>query len=392
MPDVLNIAMIGAGFMGRAHSQAWASANRFFDLPRRIVMHTVCGSDFRKAKAFAERWGWQNTVRDWREIVSSDAIDLVDVVTPNHLHARHAMAALEAGKHVACEKPLAGTLREARAMRDAAAQAARSRKRRTFVWFNYRRCPAVAFARELLAEGRLGRIYHVRAKYLQDWGGPRTPMSWRFDAKLAGSGAHGDLNAHIVDMARFITGDELVEVTGAIEKRFVDDRTAARQAASGRRTRKTGRSSVDDCVLFLARFAGGAVGSFEATRLAIGNLNCNSIEVNGSRGSLQFDFERMNELEWWDNTLPPAQRGWSTISCTVPGKHPYVEAYWPPGHPIGYEHTFISQAADMVRVVAGRKPIAALPDFEDAYETQRVLEAALHAARKRKAVGIGLVK
>lgn len=392
MPDVLNIAMIGAGFMGRAHSQAWASANRFFDLPRRIVMHTVCGSDFRKAKAFAERWGWQNTVRDWREIVSSDAIDLVDVVTPNHLHARHAMAALEAGKHVACEKPLAGTLREARAMRDAAAQAARSRKRRTFVWFNYRRCPAVAFARELLAEGRLGRIYHVRAKYLQDWGGPRTPMSWRFDAKLAGSGAHGDLNAHIVDMARFITGDELVEVTGAIEKRFVDDRTAARQAASGRRTRKTGRSSVDDCVLFLARFAGGAVGSFEATRLAIGNLNRNSIEVNGSRGSLQFDFERMNELEWWDNTLPPAQRGWSTISCTVPGKHPYVEAYWPPGHPIGYEHTFISQAADMVRVVAGRKPIAALPDFEDAYETQRVLEAALHAARKRKAVGIGLVK
>jgi predicted dehydrogenase len=376
----LSVALIGTGFMGRAHSNAWMSVNQFFDPPRPAVMATCVDVSADVARTFAARWGWSRGTADLREAMADEAVDLVDVVTPNHLHAEHSIAALEAGKHVACEKPLAGTLADARAMRDAARRAKR-RGRRTFVWFNYRRCPAVAFARALVAGGKLGRIYHVRASYLQDWGGPDTPLTWRYDAKLAGSGAHGDLNAHIIDLARFVTGDEITEVAGALEQRFVPRRQLPEKGP-----KRAGRSTVDDCVLFLARFKAGAVGSFEATRLATGNLNRNRFEINGERGSLRFDFERMNELEWFDNTLDSAERGWSTITCTNAGDHPYIEAYWPPGHPIGYEHQFVSQAADIIKAIAGRRPIVALPDFEDAYRTQRVLEAALAAARTRGAV------
>lgn len=390
----LHIAMIGMGFMGRAHSQAWAGVNRFFDLPLKAVQQTVCGRDIRRTKAFAAQWGWSDATVDLPRAIEDSAVDLVDIVTPNHLHAEQAIAALEAGKHVTCEKPLAGTLDDARQMM----QAARQRKRRgvkTFVWFNYRRCPAVAFAHQLVKQGRLGRLFHVRAQYLQEWGGTTTPMSWRYNAELAGSGAHGDLNAHIVDMARFITGDEIVEVSGAIEERFIVEREMV-ESESGKRRRKAAaarsskrqimRSTVDDCVLFLARFKGGAVASFEATRLATGNLNRNCIEINGELGAIRFDFERMNELQWWDNTLEPAMRGWSRILCTTPGAHPYMEAYWPPGHLIGYEHGFVSQAADILATLAGREPVVPLPDFEDAYEIQRVLHAAIVSARERCAV------
>ena len=376
----LSVAMVGTGFMGRAHSNAWMSVNKFFDPPRPAVMATCVDLEPEVARAFADKWGWNRVTADLDEAVADESVDLVDVVTPNYLHAEHSIAALEAGKHVACEKPLAGTLADARAMRDAARRAKR-RGISTFVWYNYRRCPAVAFARALIAGGKLGRIYQVRACYLQDWGGPDTPMSWRYDARLAGSGAHGDLNAHIIDLARFVTGDEITEVAGALEQRFIP-----RRPLPGKGRKRSGRSTVDDCVLFLTRFKSGAVGSFEATRVATGNLNRNRFEINGERGSLKFDFERMNELEWFDNTLDSAQRGWSTITCTNAGDHPYVEAYWPPGHPIGYEHQFVSQAADIIKSIAGRAPIVALPDFEDAYRTQRVLEAALTAARNRSAV------
>ena len=381
----INIAMIGSGFMGRAHSQAWASVNRFFDLPRRARMRTVAGRDVKRTRAFCDRWGWADFTVDLKCVFEDNAIELIDIVTPNHLHADQAIAAVEAGKHVACEKPLAGTLKDARSMRDAAAAGGRNRKRkaRTFVWFNYRRCPAVAFAHQLVRDGKLGRIFHVRAAYLQDWGGKTTPMSWRYDANLAGSGAHGDLNAHIIDMARFITGDEIIEVSGAIEERFV----TAREAARGKRGRKQ-KSSVDDCVLFLARFEGGAVASFEATRLATGNLNRNSIEINGDRGSIKFDFERMNELQWWDAQAPAKLQGWTRVLCTTPGEHPYTDAYWPPGHLIGYEHGFISQAADIIRVLSGNKPIVPLADFEDAYRTQCVLHAAIVSARERRPVDL----
>jgi predicted dehydrogenase len=379
----LRVAIVGTGFMGRAHSQAWASVGRFFSLPRNIELHTACGTDANRTRAFAERWGWRHATTNLANAIENGDIDVVDILTPNHLHAEQAIAALESGRHVACEKPLAGMLEDARSMRDAAL---RHKRLKTFVWFNYRRCPAVAFAHQLVRRGRLGRIFHVRAQYLQEWGGRDTPMSWRYQGTLAGSGAHGDLNAHIIDMTRFITGDEIIEVSGAIEETFVQRRSDGKG-----RTRQV-KSTVDDCVLFLARFAGGAVASFEATRLATGNYNRNGFEINGEKGALRFDFECMNELQWWDATLEPGLRGWSTINCSIAGAHPYYDAYWPSGHAIGYEHTFMSQAADIVRVLCGKKPEVALPDFEDAWQTQRVLEAALMAARQRRAVKLKDVK
>lgn len=390
MSEFLRVGMIGTHFMGRVHSNAWRSAPTFFDLPRPIVMEVVVGLEREQVRTFAKQWGWDGASTDWRATVARSPIDLVDICTPNDLHAEHSIAALEAGRHVLCEKPLAGTLDDARAMRDAARKAKR-RGVRAIVSFNYRRCPALAFAHQLVKSGRLGRIYHVRAHYLQDWGGPDTPLLWRFKSRHAGSGAHGDLNAHIIDAARFVTGDEISEVSGAIEETFIKERPLPpeEQRKGGKRT---GRSSVDDALLFLARFKGGAVASFEASRLATGHQNRNVIELNGEKGSLRFDFERMNELEWWDDTLDPGLRGWSRIMCTTPGAHPYVDAYWPPAHLIGYEHTFISQAADIVKSIGGGEPVVPLADFADGFETQRVLHAAVLSARERRPVKLSEVK
>jgi predicted dehydrogenase len=391
----LGIGLVGTKFMGKAHSNAWMTAPRFFDLPMAVDLRAVAGREVASLAAFAQRWGWRCCTDDWRDLLDDPQVGLVDVCTPNHLHAEVSIAALEAGRHVACEKPLAGTLADARAMRDAAAKAARKGVR-TFVWFNYRRCPAVAFAHQLVKEGKLGRIFHVRASYLQDWGGPSTPLLWRFQGKLAGSGAHGDLNAHIIDMARFITGEEVTEVVGALEETFVRERDlveSAGGAIAGKGARRAvrgvrkGKSTVDDAVLFLARMSGGGVASFEATRLATGNLNRNQIEVNGEKGSLKFDFERMNELEWWDHTLPARMRGWSRIMCTDAG-HPYAGNYWPAAHVLGYEHGFVSQAADIVMALGRKRPVMPIPDFADAYETQRVLDAAVRCARSRRPVRV----
>jgi predicted dehydrogenase len=347
---------------------------------------------------FAARWGWANYSTNWKEIVKEPTIDLVDVSTPNHMHAEQAVAALSAGKHVACEKPLAGTLKDARMMKNAAA---RARKSSTFVWYNYRRCPAVALAHQLVAAGRIGRIYHVRARYLQDWGGPQTPLTWRFQKKYAGSGAHGDLNAHIIDMARFITGAEIVEVSGAISETFISERDViearpktggARGGATRHKKPAKAKSDVDDAVLFLARFNNGAVGSFEASRLASGHQNDNSIEINGELGSLRFEFEDMNHLHFHDHTEDRATAGWREIMCTSAGNHPYAGAWWPDAHIIGYENTFVNMVADIMAVLGGQPPIVPIPDFADAYETQRVLEAASLSAKNRCAVKLTEVK
>ncbi len=392
----VRVGLIGTKFMGRAHSNAWLNVSRFFDLPRAVEMHAVCGRDRIETPAFARRWGWTNSMTDWRQLVADGQVNLIDVGTPNDVHAEQSIAALEAGLNVACEKPLAGTLAEARQMRDAARKA---KKCQTFVWFNYRRCPAVALAHNLVARGRLGRIYHVRAAYLQEWGGPDTPLVWRFKGDVAGSGAHGDLNAHIIDMARFITGDEVTEVVGSIEETFIKQRVipgetgAAIKGSAGKGGKKRmGRSTVDDAVLFLARFKGGAVASFEATRLATGNKNRNTIEINGDRGALRFNFERMNELEFYDATSDATTRGWTTIMCTDAAKHPYAAAWWPDAHVLGYEHGFVNQAADIVRMLAGKKPEVPMPDFEDAYRTQCVLEAAIVSAREKRQVAISEFK
>ena len=394
----INVALIGSKFMGRAHSNAYLKVGKFFELPCAPVMHTAAARDAGDLEAFAARWGWRRHTTDWRLAVDNPEIDLVDVSTPNHVHMEQAIAALEAGKHVACEKPLAGTLEDARAMLKAARSA---RRCKTFVWYNYRRCPAVALAHQMVAAGRLGRIYHVRAAYLQDWGGPDTPLLWRFQGKLAGSGAHGDLNAHIIDMARFITGDEVDEVVGAIEQTFIKERAvidtaggaiAGRGARRSRQARK-GRSTVDDAVLFLARFKKGAVASFEATRLATGDKNRNRIEIHGEKGALRFDFERMNELDWYDATLCGDVQGWSTINVTRGDDgHPYAGAWWPASHIIGYEHGFVNMAADVLSVLGGRKPVVPIPDFADAFQTQRVLHAAIESARNRCPVKLSQVK
>ena len=399
MHTALGIGLVGTKFMGRAHSNAWMSAPRFFNLPLVVNMRAVAGTKVQDVAEFSQRWGWQCCSDEWQDLVTDPQIDLIDNCTPNHVHAEVSIAALAAGKHVACEKPLAGTLDDARRMRDAAKKAA-AKGIKTFVWFNYRRCPAVAFAHQLVKEGKLGRIFHVRASYLQDWGGPSTPLLWRFQGKLAGSGAHGDLNAHIIDMARFITGEEVTEVVGAIEETFIKERDVIETtggAIAGKGAKRTvrgsrkGKSTVDDAVLFMARMSGGAIASFEASRLATGNQNRNQIEINGEKGSLKFDFERMNELQWWDHTLPARLRGWSRVMCTD-ATHPYAANYWPAAHVLGYEHGFVSQAADTVMVLGGKKPVVAIPDFADAYETQRVLEAAIRCARTRRPVAISEVK
>jgi predicted dehydrogenase len=381
MQKPLSIALIGQKFMGRAHSNAWGQVGRFFDLPRPLRLATVAARNAEELAAFATRWGWDAWTTRWKTIAADESIDLVDVSTPNHLHAEQAIAMLEAGKHVACEKPLAGTLKDARAMRDAARRA----KGRTFVWFNYRRCPAVALAHRLVAEGRIGAVHHVRATYLQDWGGPGTPMSWRFKKAQAGSGAHGDLNAHIVDMARFVTGEEVVEVGGALAHTFVKERKVP-----GKRVKA--RSTVDDSMLFIATLSGGGTASFEASRVASGHQNRNTLEVNGSKGSLAFDFEDMNILRFMDARQDAREAGWRRIMCTSAGNHPYAEAWWPDAHVLGYEHGFTNMAADIVRVLSRRKPEVPLPDFEDAWQTQRVLEAALVSAKERCSVRISQIR
>ncbi|MDH3585342.1 MAG: Gfo/Idh/MocA family oxidoreductase [Phycisphaerae bacterium] len=393
-----NVALVGTKFMGRAHANAYLKVGKFFDLPVQPVMHTVAARDKVATPAFADRWGWANASTNWRAVVENDEVDLVDVCTPNNYHEPIAIAALENGKHVACEKPLAATLDVARRMRDAARKAKRKGVR-TFVWFSYRGCPAQGLARQMVQQGKLGQIYHVRANYLQGWAGPDTPLVWRFSGKVAGSGAHGDLGAHSIDAARFITGEEITEVTGAIEKTFIKERVIPEmdsgnikggRVAKGKK--KMGKVTVDDAVLFLARLSGGGVASFEATRFAIGNQNANRIEINGEKGSVRWDFEDANVL-WYYNAADDSQRaGWQRIMCTDAAKHPFAHAWWPDAHTLGYEHGFINMASCMFCEVAGRKMEVAMPDFEDAYQTQRVLEAAVTSARERTPVKLSEVK
>jgi predicted dehydrogenase len=266
---------------------------------------------------------------------------------------------------------------------------------KTFVWFNYRRVPAVALAHRLVTSGALGRIYHARASYLQSWGGPDTPLLWRFRSDVAGTGAHGDLNAHIVDAVRFITGEEIVRVEGAIEERFIEERALLESGAdseiagAGAATAGMGRSSVDDAVLFLSRLSGGGIASFEATRLATGYNNANRVEIHAERGALRFNFERMNELGYFRTDVASSERGWTTIDVTRSGDgHPYADAWWPSGHGLGYEHGFVNQARDIISVISGGDPVVPLPDFRDALQTQRVLQAALDSARQHRPVQV----
>lgn len=370
MPDsTLNVALIGYKFMGKAHSQAWRTVSRFFDVDLQPTMKVVCGRDAAAVAAFAERWGWEHASSDWQEAVSRDDVDLVDISTPGYTHRDIAVAAAEAGKHVFCEKPLCFTVEESKEM----LAAVRKAGVRHMVNFNYRRCPAVALAQQMIADGKLGDIRHVRCTYLQDWlVDPEFPMNWRMRKDAAGSGAHGDLGAHSIDLARFLVG-EIDSVVGTKET-FIKERPAEGSsdgltATAGEGTEKV---TVDDASLFLAKFADGAIGSFEATRLAPGRKNFNRIEINGSKGSLYWCFEELNELHYYSTEDPSTAQGFRRILATE-GEHPYAGNWWPPGHMLGYDHGFVNAAYDLIQCVASDKACA--PDFHDGAQCVAVLEA-----------------
>ncbi|MFD9652192.1 Gfo/Idh/MocA family protein [Streptomyces mirabilis] len=382
----LGVGMVGYAFMGAAHSQGWRTVGRVFDLPRSPVLAAVCGRDASAVRAMADRHGWAAAETDWRALIARDDVDLVDICTPGDSHAEIALAALAAGKHVLCEKPLANTVEEAEAMTEAA-EAAFARGQMSMVGFNYRRLPATSLARKMVAEGRLGALRHVRVTYLQDWlVDPGFPLTWRLRKELAGSGALGDLGAHIVDLAQYLAGEPVVGVS-ALTETFVRERPLPGGVSSGLtavseanpRAGGVGTVTVDDAALFTGRFASGALASFEASRFATGRKNSLRIELNGERGSLAFDLERLNELSYHDHTEPGTHAGFRRILVTEPD-HPYLEAWWPPGHGLGYEHTFTHQARDLVRAIAaGRRPE---PSFVDGLRVQRVLAAVEESAEK----------
>ncbi|MFI1677621.1 Gfo/Idh/MocA family protein [Streptomyces sp. NPDC020607] len=377
----LGVGMVGYAFMGAAHSQGWRTVGRVFDLPVRPVLSAVCGRDGGAVRAAADRLGWAAAETDWRALIARDDVDLVDICTPGDSHAEIALAALEAGKHVLCEKPLANTVEEAEAMAEAA-ERARARGQVAMVGFNYRRVPALALARRMVAEGRLGALRHVRLTYLQDWLVDASfPLTWRLRKDRAGSGALGDLGAHIVDLAQYLVGEPVAGVS-ALTETFVRERPLLEGASSGLTAEggsRLGTVTVDDAAVFTARFPSGALASFEATRFAAGRKNALRLELNGSEGSLAFDLERLNELSFHDHTEPAASSGFRRILVTEPD-HPYVDAWWPPGHGLGYEHTFVHQARDLLHAIAtGARPE---PSFADGLSVQRVLAAVEESAAK----------
>ncbi|HET6530737.1 MAG TPA: Gfo/Idh/MocA family oxidoreductase [Actinoplanes sp.] len=379
MSQQLRVGMVGYAFMGAAHSQAWRTVNHAFDLPLSAHMTVVCGRTEDSVAAAAAKLGWSEHSTDWRSVIDRDDVDLIDICTPGDTHAEIALAALAAGKHVLCEKPLANSVAEAREMATAAAQA-QTRGVRTMCGFNYRRVPAVAFMRQLIESGKIGTIRHVRAVYLQDWiVDPEFPLVWRLRKEVAGSGALGDIGAHIVDITQYVTGQRISSVT-AMTETFVKERPLPSQSAglsAAGNGAGTGQVTVDDAALFLARLDGGAVATYEATRFATGRKNGIRVEINGSLGSVAFDFERMNELEFCDATRPGAEQGFTRILVTEPD-HPYMAAWWPAGHLIGYEHSFTHEMRDLIEAIAtGQDPA---PSFADALQVQLVLDAVERSA------------
>lgn len=358
----LHVAMVGHAFMGRAHGNAWRQANRFFELPMQIVPAVIVGRDQKRADAAAHKLGFERATTDLDAVLADPDVHVVDVATPNDSHYDVAMRALRAKKHVLCEKPLAMTLAETREM----AKLARKQKVRVGLWHNYRRAPATALAAKMIARGDIGDVRQVRAVYLQDWlSDPKAGWSWRNSRKLAGSGAHGDLNAHLIDLTRALTGLEFDEVCG-VQQTFTKQRPAGRG--------KTAKVDVDDAFCFLAKFRGGAIGTFEATRTAPGRKNHNCVEVSGTTGSIRWNLERMNELEYFSSKDARDAQGFRTIMC-MDEVHPYAANWWPDGHIVGYEHTFVHHVVDFVRALADGAPFA--PDFDDGVAVQAVLEAAL---------------
>jgi predicted dehydrogenase len=373
----LNVGMIGYGFMGRAHSNAFRKVRNFFPGDYHPVLKAACGRDGAKAKAFADTWGYESVETDWKQLIARDDIDLIDIAAPNNVHAEIALAAAKAGKMILCEKPLAMNPAEALRMVKAVEKA----KVPNMVWYNYRRIPAVTLAKALIDEGKLGKIFHYRAKFLQDWtisadvpqGGPGT---WRLDASIAGSGVTGDLLAHCIDTAMWLNGE--IATVSAMTETFVKQR---KHAATG----KVAKVEIDDASAFLARFSNGSLATFEATRYARGHKALYTFEINGEHGSLFWDLHDLHRLQWFDHRDPGIVRGWRSIHVSD-GDQPYMKNWWVPGLQIGYEHSFVHQVADFLQGLQDGKPAA--PTFRDGLGTDLVTDAVLASARSGRWVKV----
>ena len=369
----LRIGLVGYGFMGRTHSNAYRKVNQFFELDRQCVLQAVCARDATKVKVFAENWGYQSVEIDWRKLVAREDIDAIDICTPNNSHAEIAIAAARAGKMVLCEKPLAMNGAEGRKMVAAVEKA----KVPNIVWYNYRRVPAVTLAKQLIDAGKLGRIFHYRAKFLQDWTiSPELPQGgaglWRLDVKAAGSGVTGDLLAHCIDTAIWLNGR--IEKVNGMTETFIKERQHAL-------TGKVEKVGIDDACAFLARFENGSLATFESTRYARGHKALYTFEINGEHASIAWDLHDLHRLQYFDHRDEGQLRGWRSIHVSD-GDHPYMKHWWVPGLQIGYEHTFIHQVADFVRGLAAGQPVG--PTFRDALETQLACDAVLKSAKTQK--------
>jgi predicted dehydrogenase len=375
----IQVGMIGYKFMGKAHSHAYRDLPMFFPDVTQPVMKAICGRDLKGVQQAQKQFSWESYETDWRKLIARDDIDLIDINAPSNAHKEIAIAAAQAGKHIFCEKPLALTLADSREMLKAAEDAGVKH----MCGFNYRFAPAVQLAKKLVEEGRLGKIHHFRALFLQDWiVDPDFPLVWRLQKEIAGSGSHGDLGAHLIDMAHYLVGG-MKEVIGMNET-FVKERPIAETmtglSAKGSKDSPKGEVTVDDATLFLTRFDNGALGSFEATRFAPGHRCTNSFEINGSKGSVKFDFERMNELMVYFTDDAEDVQGFRRVLATDPA-HAYSDAWWPPGHTIGYEHTFIHEIVELMQAFQeNRQPV---PNFVDGVKCQQVLEAVDQSIEKR---------
>ena len=365
----LGVALIGYAFMGRAHSQAWRTVGAAFDVPP-IARRVIVGRDEQAVAEAARRLDWEEHATDWREAITRDDVDIVDICTPGFLHAEIAIAALEAGKHVLCEKPLANDPAEAERMVEAA-RAARERGQVAALGHTYRRVPALAHARDLVAAGRLGQIRQIRASYLQDWlVDAEAGMTWRLRKETAGSGALGDIGSHAIDQIQYVTGQQVTAVRGRLATMVPE-----RPGPDGPEP-----VTVDDAAWATLELDGGAIASVEASRMATGAKNELALEVYGTKGALRFDLERLDELWFLDATAPVAEQGFARVLVTEP-EHPYLEGWWPQGHILGWENAFTNQARDLLLAVRDRDPAAYSPDFEDGLALQRILDAVIASHR-----------
>jgi predicted dehydrogenase len=371
MKKTLNVGLVGYKFMGKAHSNALRKVGMFFEPSVNIGMKAICGRDEKWVAESAEKFGWEGYETSWEKLIEREDIDVIDITAPSNFHKQIAIAAAEKGKHVFCEKPLALNLKDAREI----LAAVEKNNIKHQIGFNYRYAPAIQMAKKMIEEGKLGKIYHFRGLYLQDWiVDPEFPVVWRLDKSVAGSGSHGDLGAHVIDLARFLVGefDKVIGMSKTfIKERPIVERMEGLTATSSNSTAR-GEVTVDDATLFLAEFKNGALGSFEATRFASGNKNAMSFEINGSKGSIKFEFERMNELQYYNNDDEPGLQGFRTIQCTE-GVHPYAGHWWPVGHVIGYEHTFVHEFYEFFEAIANDTKTT--PNFYDGVKCSQVLEA-----------------